>query len=70
MVTKHIDCEEFVSVCCGAESHEYAEDFCGQCKESTNFECIDCGALLADLTIINVKVKSGDYSVGKGFEWL
>ena len=41
MVDLH-ECEE-LSICCGAERNEYVEDFCGQCNESTTFECIDCG---------------------------
>ena len=34
---------DYISICCGAERNEYAEDFCGRCNESTTFECIDCG---------------------------
>jgi hypothetical protein len=39
------ECEtsNYVSICCGAERNEYAENFCGQCNEATTFECIDCG---------------------------
>ena len=44
MVTKHRDCEDYVSVCCGAGSNEYAEDFCEQCREFTDFECIECAS--------------------------
>ena len=28
----------FLSVCCGAEEHEYAEGFCSACREATGFE--------------------------------
>jgi len=34
---------DYISTCCGAERNEYAENFCGQCNETTTFECIDCG---------------------------
>ena len=34
---------DYISICCGAERNEYADNFCGQCNEATTFECIDCG---------------------------
>jgi len=33
-----------VSECCGADENEYAQGFCGQCNESTGWECVICGA--------------------------
>jgi len=42
------ECPEFVSQCCGANQHEYAEGFCAQCKDGTGFECIECGKLKDD----------------------
>ena len=27
-----------LSLCCGAEEHEFAEGFCGECNEATGFE--------------------------------
>ena len=39
-VVEH-ECEE-LSICCGAERNEYVEDFCGQCKEFSGFECNEC----------------------------
>ena len=36
------ECEEWVSVCCGKDANEYAEEFCGACGEATGFECIEC----------------------------
>jgi len=43
---KH-ECEEFVSVCCGA--YELGETgCCGQCKDHAGFECIDCERLKGD----------------------
>jgi len=41
---RHV-CEEFLSQCCGAGEHEYAEGFCGACLEATGFECSICGEL-------------------------
>tara|TARA_R110000824_G_scaffold53298_1_gene147664 strand:- start:7379 stop:7825 length:447 start_codon:yes stop_codon:yes gene_type:complete len=34
---------ELLSVCCGAQEHEYAEDFCSACNEATEFEYIQRG---------------------------
>ena len=41
---------DYISICCGAEQNEYAENFCGQCNEATTFECIDCGKPLPQTT--------------------
>jgi len=40
------ECKEFVSLCCGAERHEYVDTICAQCLDHTGFECIDCQTLL------------------------
>tara|TARA_B100000470_G_scaffold218223_1_gene203416 strand:- start:964 stop:1104 length:141 start_codon:yes stop_codon:yes gene_type:complete len=29
---------ELLSLCCGAEEHEYAEGFCSACREASQFE--------------------------------
>lgn len=34
---------DYISICCGAERHEYSSERCGQCHENTTFECTDCG---------------------------
>ena len=34
----HEDEPEMLSICCGAEEHEFAEGFCGACNEATGFE--------------------------------
>tara|TARA_R110002020_G_scaffold452642_2_gene667093 strand:+ start:129 stop:521 length:393 start_codon:yes stop_codon:yes gene_type:complete len=41
----HEECEEFVSLCCGAGKHEYVESICNQCLDHTGFECVDCGVM-------------------------
>jgi len=65
--TKHLECEEFVSVCCGKERHEYVETFCGYCNEATNFECVECGALVEDIPvkIVSGKVLHTKYYLGE-----
>ena len=42
------ECEDFVSMCCGAERNEYVEYFCGACNEGTGFECIECSTMEVD----------------------
>ena len=37
------ECEEFVSLCCGAGRHEYVDTICVQCLDHTGFECLECG---------------------------
>jgi len=32
-----------VSECCGAGENVDAQGFCGQCNESTGWECVVCG---------------------------
>ena len=44
-VKHNCDYSEFVSLCCGAGSHEYVETICARCHDYAGFECIDCGKL-------------------------
>ena len=37
-----------VSSCCGAGQHEYVEEVCGQCNESTGWECLVCEESMDD----------------------
>ena len=41
MVSEEHECE-WTSLCCGAEPHEYVEEFCAGCNEYAEFECIVC----------------------------
>ena len=41
LIMEH-ECEDFVSMCCGAERNEYIEYFCGACNEGAGFECAEC----------------------------
>jgi hypothetical protein len=39
MATNHFtEVIELLSICCGAEEHEYAEGFCSACREASSFE--------------------------------
>ena len=42
------ECEDFVSMCCGAERNEYVEYFCSACNEGAGFECVECSTAEKD----------------------
>jgi len=39
-----IQCEEFLSDCCGAPKYHDDVDICSDCQEHSGFYCEDCGA--------------------------
>ena len=38
---KEHECE-MLSICCGATSNEYVDEFCNACNEWAEFECNEC----------------------------